>query len=541
MTARFTPLYPDDPAEVAGYALRARLGSGGMGTVYLSFSRGGRPVAIKVVKREFADDAEFRRRFAREITAAQQVQGHFTAPVVDADPNAPVPWLATAYIAGPSLQDAVGEYGPFPPFTVFRLLAGAAEGIAAVHQAGLIHRDLKPANVLLAADGPRVIDFGIAHAADSSTLTGKGHSIGTPAYMAPEQIRGGEVTAATDVFGLGQLAVFAATGHAAFGEGPTEALIYRILNERPNLADCPAELRPIAERCLARDPADRPGVGEVIDYARDSMRGGTMRVLDEPWLPASVAAALSEYAPTAAPPVPPPTTVVDPPAPRPQPKRSLLRTAVVVPAVVVLAVGGFFGYLLGHSPGPGPKPNPSPTKSTSVSPATPGTSAPASSTAPISPPPSTPTDPGSSYPQEWSGQQLAFTMPGGTCSAYFPSSVTFDEAKGPVVTATGNKNSGDMFLNCLEGDGPGTPAGLSFDGHPVASVTGNPSANDCVTAIDTSPLPSKDILLPKLSAGMQFCLTDSDSNLLVHMTLMQVNQVTQDLKWEATAWSLTGS
>lgn len=294
MVARFRPLALSDPTEIAGYSLRARLGSGGMGVVYLSFSRGGRPVAVKVVKKEFADDREFRRRFAREIAAAQNVQGHFTAPVVDADPEAPVPWLATAYIAGPSLQDAVGEHGPFPLFSVFRLLAGAAEGIAAVHGAGLIHRDLKPANVLLADDGPRVIDFGIAHATNSSTLTGKGYAIGTPGYMAPEQISSGKVTEATDVFGLGQLALYAATGHPAFGEGHVDVLLHRILNESPDLDGCPAELQPIVERCLTKSPEDRPSVTDVIDFARDAMRGDTMRVMNEPWLPPPVAATLPD-------------------------------------------------------------------------------------------------------------------------------------------------------------------------------------------------------------------------------------------------------
>lgn len=518
-----------------------------MGTVYLSFSRGGRPVAIKVVKREFADDAEFRRRFDREIAAAQQVQGHFTAPVVDAASNAPVPWLATSYIAGPSLQEAVAEHGPFPLFTVFRLLAGAAEGIAAVHQAGLIHRDLKPANVLLAADGPRVIDFGIAHAANSSTLTGKGHAIGTPGFMAPEQIRGGKVSEATDVFGLGQLAVFAATGHAAFGEGHADALFYRILNERPDLGDCPAGLRPIAERCLARDPADRPSVGQVIDYARDAMRGGTMRVINEPWLPAPVAAALPEYAPTAAPPVPPRPTVADRPAPPTspgpvnRPKRRLLRPAIAAPVVLILAVGGFLGYQLGHSSGPGPNPNP--TNSTSTPATRTATGSPTSANSsqpPVTPPTSTGTGQ-TSYPQEWAGRQIEFTMPGGNCTHNFPSYVTFDEAKGPVVTTSTDENTGDMFLNCTEGNGVSKPAGLSFDNHQVAAVTGSPGAAGCVSAINNDPLPNNDILLPKLSPGMQFCLTNTDSNQLVLLTLVQVNQISQDLTWKATAWSLTDS
>ena len=257
MAARFTPLDQSDPAEIAGYALRARLGSGGMGNVYLSFTRGGRPVALKVVRKEFADDPEFRRRFRQEVAAAQRVQGLYTAPVVDADPDAPVPWLATAYIAGPALNHAVAEYGPLPELSVLRLLGGVAEGLGAVHAAGLVHRDLKPANVLLAADGPRVIDFGIAHAADATALTGTGAVLGTPAFMAPEQVAGRPVSSATDVFALGHLVAYAATGHSAFGDGHFSSLVYRIVQEQPDLSGCPDGLREptVGQWCMAKDPA----------------------------------------------------------------------------------------------------------------------------------------------------------------------------------------------------------------------------------------------------------------------------------------------
>lgn len=218
MTDRFKPLTDDDPRSVGGYDLRARLGAGGMGRVYLAFTPGGRALALKVVRPDYAEDDEFRRRFRKEIDAAQRVQGLYTAPVVDADSEAALPWLATAYVPGPSLHQAVVEHGPLPPNTVFRLLAGVAEGLTAIHACNLIHRDLKPANILLAEDGPRVIDFGIAHAADATALTSTHVRVGTPAFMAPEQIRGHSATSATDVFALGNLAVFAATGRTAFGE-----------------------------------------------------------------------------------------------------------------------------------------------------------------------------------------------------------------------------------------------------------------------------------------------------------------------------------
>jgi eukaryotic-like serine/threonine-protein kinase len=294
MAARFAPLASGDPHEVGGYPLCARLGAGGMGRVYLAFTPGGRALAIKVVRPEYADDEEFRRRFQREVATAQRVQGLYTAPVVDADTKAPLPWLATAYVPGPTLRQAVADHGPLPPSTVLRLLAGVAEGLAAVHACDIIHRDLTPANVLLADDGPRVIDFGIAHAAAATSLTRTGLSIGTPAFLAPEQVRGRAITPAVDVFALGHLVVFAATGHAAFGEGNQEALFYRILNDSPNVDDCPHELRAIALRCLAKEPDGRPTLTEVMEYATEQTQGQT-RPLPGSWLPAPLAATFDAY------------------------------------------------------------------------------------------------------------------------------------------------------------------------------------------------------------------------------------------------------
>ncbi|WP_432758562.1 serine/threonine-protein kinase [Streptomyces lydicamycinicus] len=294
MAVRFAPLDDDDPTRVAGYDLRARLGAGGMGRVYLAFSPGGRALAVKVVRPDYAQDEEFRRRFRKEIDAAQRVQGLYTAPVVDADSEAKLPWLATAYVPGPTLHQAVTEHGPLPLLTVFRLLAGVAEGLTAIHGCELIHRDLKPANILLAEDGPRVIDFGIAHAADATTLTSTHIRVGTPAFMAPEQIRGRSATPATDVFALGNLAVFAATGRTAFGEGNPDALFYRIFNEAPELDDCPPTLRAVVERCLARDPGERPAVSEIMEYARKQTTGQTLALAGS-WLPEAVERSLAGY------------------------------------------------------------------------------------------------------------------------------------------------------------------------------------------------------------------------------------------------------
>ncbi|MFC9182143.1 protein kinase [Streptomyces globisporus] len=304
-TDPFQPLKADDPAVVGGYRLAAVLGAGGMGKVYLSYTPGGRPLALKVIRPEFGEDPEFRRRFQQEVRSAQRVQGLYTAPVIDSDTEGAQPWLATAYVPGPSLAHAVARHGGLPLRSVLLLTVGVAEALGVIHGAGIVHRDLKPANVLLAADGPRVIDFGIARAADTTALTGTGVSVGTPAFMAPEQAAAGTVTPATDVFALGQIAAYAAIGVPAFGEGPSHAVLYRIVHEDPDLSRLPDELRPLVSRCLSRDPADRPALADIIrmchEISPEPLRQG------EDWLPRSVAGSITERLRMPAPaPTPPP-------------------------------------------------------------------------------------------------------------------------------------------------------------------------------------------------------------------------------------------
>ncbi|MFE0800752.1 protein kinase [Streptomyces sp. NPDC058812] len=264
----FQPLQDDDPRTVAGYRLAARLGAGGMGRVYLSHTQGGRPVAIKVVRSELADDPTFRRRFGREIQAARKVKGAYTAELIDADPDGAPPWLATLYVPGPALSDVVARSGPLPVPAVLWLMAGVAEALQAIHGAGIVHRDLKPSNVLLASDGPRVIDFGISLAADSTAHTATGTAIGTPQYMAPEQASAGDVTAATDVFALGQTAAFAALGRPLYGDGPAVSVLYRIVHSEPDLSGLPEQLRGLLARCLAAEPGERVTPAEAVEWCR---------------------------------------------------------------------------------------------------------------------------------------------------------------------------------------------------------------------------------------------------------------------------------
>jgi serine/threonine protein kinase len=257
-------LQPRDPRKVGQYWLLGRLGSGGMGQVFLGRSPGGRLVAVKVVRAELAGQAEFRDRFAREVAAARAVSGLFTAPVVDADVDVPVPWLATAYVPGPSLAEAITRHGPLPAASVLALAAGLAEGLGAIHAAGIVHRDLKPSNLLLAEDGPRIIDFGISRAAEASMLTGTGVVFGSPSFMSPEQARGHRVGPPSDVFSLGAVLTFAATGEGPFGTGPSDTLLYRVVFTPPDVGGLSAGLRPLVERCLAKDPAQRPSTEQLL-------------------------------------------------------------------------------------------------------------------------------------------------------------------------------------------------------------------------------------------------------------------------------------
>ena len=251
-------LAPDDPRHVGSYRLLGRLGSGGMGHVFLGQSPGGRLVAVKVIRPHLADSPEFRRRFAREVAAARRVSGIFTAPVVDADLDAPQPWLVTAYVEGPSLADHVAQTGPLPETEVIRLGCALAEGLAAIHRAGIVHRDLKPSNVLLASDGPRIIDFGISRAAEATSLTQSDLVMGSPGFMSPEQAAGSEVGTASDVFSLGAVLAFAATGTDPFGRGAASTLLYRVVHAEPALAGIADELRNVVEACMRKIPAERP-------------------------------------------------------------------------------------------------------------------------------------------------------------------------------------------------------------------------------------------------------------------------------------------
>ncbi|MFB4314712.1 serine/threonine-protein kinase [Actinomadura sp. 21ATH] len=258
------PLRPNDPRMIGRYTLTGRLGAGGMGQVYHGHSPGGRPVAVKLIRAEYGADAEFRRRFAREVEAAKRVGGFYTAQVVDADPEAETPWLVTAYVPGPSLADAVNERGPLPPDAVRTLGAALVEGLIAVHDCNLVHRDLKPGNVIMGPDGPRLIDFGIARALDATSTTVTGGVVGTPAYMSPEQARGDAAGPLSDVFSLGSVLAFAATGAAPFGHGSVASIVYRVVHGEPDLGAVPAELRPLIARCLEKNPAGRLGTHELL-------------------------------------------------------------------------------------------------------------------------------------------------------------------------------------------------------------------------------------------------------------------------------------
>lgn len=248
----------EDPRVVGSFRLHRRLGAGGMGVVYLGSDRRGQRVALKVIRPDLAEDQEFRSRFAREVSAARRIRGGCTARLVAADLEADRPWFATQYVPGPSLHDKVNEGGPLPASQVASVGAALAEGLVAVHEAGVVHRDLKPSNILLSPKGPRIIDFGIAWATGASTLTHVGTAVGSPGFLAPEQVRGAAVTPATDVFALGATLAYAATADSPFGQGSSDVMLYRVVHEEPQLDEVHAALAPLIHACLVKAPEDRP-------------------------------------------------------------------------------------------------------------------------------------------------------------------------------------------------------------------------------------------------------------------------------------------
>ncbi|MEB3962841.1 serine/threonine protein kinase, partial [Streptomyces kunmingensis] len=288
--------------SIGAYRLLGRLGAGGMGEVYLARSERGRTVAVKVVRQELAEQEEFRTRFRQEVRAARRVGGAWTAPVLDADTEAEIPWLATGYVAGPALQQVVShDYGALPERSVRILAAGLAHALKDIHAAGLIHRDLKPSNVLVTIDGPRVIDFGIARALETVTdggLTRTGVLVGSPGFMAPEQVRGDRITPACDVFCLGSVLAYAATGALPFGTSNSgvHALMFRIAQEEPDLTGLPEGLQDLVRDCLRKQPAERPSLEEILERtgAEDTLGdGGRTR---DPWLPGALVAQLGRHA-----------------------------------------------------------------------------------------------------------------------------------------------------------------------------------------------------------------------------------------------------
>ncbi|MEU4273534.1 bifunctional serine/threonine-protein kinase/ABC transporter substrate-binding protein [Streptomyces tanashiensis] len=341
------PLKKADPSVIAGYRLLGRLGTGGMGVVYLARSAGGALAALKLIRAEHAADPGFRARFRREAATAGTISGRWVVRVLGADPEAREPWLATEYVPGPSLAEAVALHGALPEPTVRALGARLADALDGMHATGLVHRDVKPGNVLLALDGPRLIDFGIARVSGATALTATDAMIGTPGFLAPEQARvlgAGEVGPASDVFSFGCVLAYALTGRRPFGGGAVAAVVYRTVHEEPDLDGLPEALIPLVEACLAKDAADRPGAAEV----RDAL--GPYEGPAGDWLPPGLPALIAQRSsrvldlPVADP------TMLDPEEPRGTSRRRFL---VLGAAGGVAATGGLTAWLIGRDPSTG--------------------------------------------------------------------------------------------------------------------------------------------------------------------------------------------
>ena len=394
------PLLQTDPSQIGRYRLVARLGAGGMGVVYLGVDPDGQQVAVKVLRPELADNPEFRVRFGREVTMLTRVQGVCTVRVIEADTQAPKPFLVTEYADGPSLSEYIDTRGPLDAGMLYGLATGLAEALAAIHAAGIVHRDLKPSNVLLTAGGPKVIDFGIAQALDTSSLTKTGITLGSAGFMAPEQVIGRAGTAA-DIFTWAVTVAYAASGKSPFGTGAPDVILYRIMHTAPDIAAVPPGLHPLVEAALAKDPQARPTAWQLLSQlthtgARPAAGhdNPTQTILAQTWHPSVTRPAGPPSGPTM-----PPPGVAPPPGPQSSHRRKVLLPVVLALAFLLAAGGTAVGFALaGQSAGPhgGTPTSTPPTRSAQITPATthssttaPPTSPAASTTTPATTSPAT--------------------------------------------------------------------------------------------------------------------------------------------------------
>jgi len=447
------PLQQTDPSRVGGYRLVARLGAGGMGVVYLAEARDGQPVAVKVLRPELADNPEFRTRFGREVTALTRIQGMCTVRVIEADTEAPKPFLVTEYADGPSLSEYVDANGPLDPQMLYGLATGLAEALTAIHAAGIVHRDLKPSNVLLTAAGPKVIDFGIAQALDTASLTRTGITVGSAGFMAPEQITGRAGTAA-DIFTWAVTVAFAAGGKAPFGTGPSDAIMYRIMHAAPDIGAVPPGLRPLVEAALAKDPQARPAAPQLLAELTNAQLAGagarydnpTQTVLAQTWHPSATGPIGTAPGPAG--------PRLNGPGPKPSRRRTALLPVVLTLAFVLAAGGTALGLALAGKPA-----SDAASGGTTTAPASPAQPASSAATTPASTsasttPPSTPATTPASTPASTTPAQLP-VLTVGSYTGMKPTEIAYSGDATNVVTkitwsswtATGASGQGTSDIN----------------------------------------------------------------------------------------------
>ena len=442
------PLLQTDPSQVGRYRLVARLGAGGMGVVYLAVAPDGQQVAVKVLRPELADNPEFRVRFGREVTMLTRVQGVCTVRVIEADTQAPKPFLVTEYADGPSLSEYIDTRGPLDAGMLYGLATGLAEALAAIHAAGIVHRDLKPSNVLLTAGGPKVIDFGIAQALDTTSLTKTGITVGSAGYMAPEQVIGKAGTAA-DIFTWAVTVAYAASGHSPFGTGAPDAILYRIMHATPDISAVPPGLHPLVEAAVAKDPQARPTAQQLLSQlthtaARPSAGYDnlTQTVLAQTWHPSATGPAGPPSGPTV-----PRSGPTLPAGSRSPHRRTLLLPVVLTLAFLLAAAGTAAGFLLAgrsggtHGPAGG---STTQTRPTQLTPATtngattaPPTSPAASTTSPATTSPAT-TTPATTTPATTTP---ATTTPATTTPATTTPATTTPATTTPATTTPTSKGA----------------------------------------------------------------------------------------------------